>query len=473
MNAIWLLMGLLLLSYIGSFLVSGHAVRGYGLASGAEYVVLGFLLGPFVLGLVERSTLTLFEPVADVALGWLALVVGLGFGFVGDRRVRPGRVGLGVLLSVGVGAIVAGAAWLTARQLAPELEGRDLTLLAIGVGAACGETTRHAVIWVVERHRALGPVSSLIHDLADSDDLGPLLLMGVAFALAPAAQGPWPVPVYGWTVITVGIGVVLGLVAVVLLGSDFRLIQSWGVLLGTSVLTIGTSARFGLSPLLAAFVMGVTIAGASQHRHEIVAMVAPTERPVLLPVLVLAGAHVTPLAAPYLLPLAGAALVARVLAKLGAGAVVRSLSTEARAASPALGLGLLSCGAVSMSVGLAFSLRFPGPVGQAVLLSAAVATVFGEFVGPAALRASLRQVGEIAPPSEPPARPPPAARATPSTPPGEPGATPVPGYGSIPPDAGASPIPAEDTAAARQARRSDAPRSPRGGEGATSREGDA
>ena len=395
MNAVWLLMGLLLLSYIGSFLVGGHALRGYGLPSGAEYVVLGFVLGPFSLGLVDRSTLSLFEPVSDVALGWLALVVGLGFGFARERRVGPSRLALGVALSLGVGGVVAAVVWVLAGQIARELDARDRTVLALGVGAACGETTRHAVAWVVQRYRASGRLSGLIDDLADSDDLGPLLIMGVAFALAPAAQGPWPVPVYAWTAITIAIGVAMGLIATVLLGSDFRLIQSWGVLLGSSLLTIGTASRFGLSPLLATFVMGVTMAGASQHRREIVAMVAPTERAVLLPVLLLAGAHLRPLAAPYLLPIAGAALGARVLAKLGAGLIVRATCEDARGTSPVLGLSMLSCGAVAMSMGLGFALRFPGNVGDAVLLAAAVSTVFGEFVGPAALRSVLRKAGEI------------------------------------------------------------------------------
>jgi hypothetical protein len=89
-----------------------------------------------------------------------------------------------------------------------------------------------------------------------------------------------------------------------------------------------------------------------------------------------------------------------VLAKMGAGLVVRASSADARGTTAALGFSMLSCGAVAMGVGLGFSLRFPGRVGDAVLLAAAVSTVFGEFVGPAALRGVLRKAGEIAPASE-------------------------------------------------------------------------
>ncbi|KYF82403.1 potassium transporter Kef, partial [Sorangium cellulosum] len=389
-NAVWLLMGLLVLSYLGSSLVSGRVLRGIGLPSGAEYVVLGFVLGPSALGLLEPSSLAAFEPIAGVALGWLALVVGLDFGFVGNRRVRPSRMALGVLMSIATGCAVAAAVWLAAERAVPSLDRGERALLATGVGAVSAETTRHAVLWVTrhavlwvtQRYGASGKLSDLVADIADCDDLGPLLMMGAAFALAPQATAHWPIPFWGWTIVTTLIGVVLGLIAVVLLGSDFRLIQSWGVLLGTSLLTMGTSARVGLSPLLATFAMGVTIAAVSRHREEIVAMVAPTERPVILPALLLAGANVSPKAAPFLPWIVAIALVARVAGKLATGLVFRVASPDARETSPWLGLGLLSSGAMAMSVGLAFALRFPGPVGHTVLFTAAAAAVFGEFVGP-------------------------------------------------------------------------------------------
>ena len=395
MSSIWVLMGLLLLSYIGSFLVSGRMVRGVGLPSGSEYVVLGFVLGPYVLGLMDRSTLGGFESVANVSLGWLALIIGLEYGFVGLRRVSLSRMALGRTVSLVTGGMVAAAVWAVIP-----LRGTERFLLAGGVGAACAETTRHAVQWVVPRYRAGGKVAGLFADLSSADDFVPLLGMGVVFAMSPSAAAIWPLPVWAWTGVTGGVGLLLGIIAVVLLGSDFRLIQSWGVLIGTSLLLIGATARTGLSPLFAAFVMGMAIASLSRHREEIVAMVAPTERPVLLPALLLAGAHVNLKTAPYLPWVLAAAIGARALGKVVMGLLVRLAVRDARPAGPAFGFGLMSSGAVAMATGLAFALRFPGPVGDTVLASAAAVTLFGEFVGPAALRSTLRQVGEIVEPSD-------------------------------------------------------------------------
>jgi hypothetical protein len=44
-ETVTLLVALLVLAYVGSALVGKRAKRDFGLASGAEYLVLGFLLG--------------------------------------------------------------------------------------------------------------------------------------------------------------------------------------------------------------------------------------------------------------------------------------------------------------------------------------------------------------------------------------------------------------------------------------------
>ena len=80
--------------------------------------------------------------------------------------------------------------------------------------------------------------------------------------------------------------------AAVLLGRTFRVAEAWGVMLGMSMLTIGTASRLGLAGVAAMFVMGTAISALSPHRGDIAAMIAPTERPVMLPALLLAGASV-------------------------------------------------------------------------------------------------------------------------------------------------------------------------------------
>jgi Kef-type K+ transport system membrane component KefB len=381
--------------------VGKRAVRG-GLPAGTEYVLLGFVLGPSALGLVERSHLVTFEPVAHAALGWLALVLGLQYGVNGvhRRRVRAARLLGSWIAFVVTAACIAGAVWaallLAARLGVGRLDMTDRLLIAGGVGASTAETTRYAVRWIVQRDHATGPITDLVGDLAEADDLLPLLAVAVLFAWSPqrdlaVAQGPRWV----WMALTLGLGVLFGGMAAALLGRTFQVAEAWGVMLGMSMLTIGTASRLGLAGMTAMFVMGVAISVFSRHRDNIDAMIGPTERPVTLPALLLAGASVDFTGSRWLPWVLAAALAARVAAKALVGLVLLALVPSTRPAGPRLGLGLCSAGVLSMSLGLTFALRFPGAVGGAVLAAAAVATAAGELIGPGALRACLRRAGEV------------------------------------------------------------------------------
>jgi Kef-type K+ transport system membrane component KefB len=389
-----LLVALLVVAYVGSILAGGRAIRGYGLPSGAEYVLLGFAVGPHVLGIIDRSTVGTFAPIATVALGWLALVVGLDYGYVGPRRVRARGLIAGIVLAfvafIAVGAVV----WIVA--LGTGWRGGELWLLAVGVGAVCSETTRHAVRWVVERHGARGPLSELAADIADADDLVPLLVLAVLFAVGPGASPAFPLSGWAWALITVGLGLLLGATVAALLGRQLGLGEGWSVILGASLFGVGIATMLGLSALTTMFFLGVAISVLSPHRHQLRSMMEKTERPVLLPALLLAGAHVDLRAAPDLGYIVSAALVARFAVKaLTGAAVARVASPRSAQASLWFGIGTLSCGALTMAIGLAFALRFDRPLGGTVLAAAAAATVLGELLGPLALRRALRQAGEI------------------------------------------------------------------------------
>ncbi|MBV9946281.1 MAG: hypothetical protein JOZ69_05500, partial [Myxococcales bacterium] len=154
-------------------------------------------------------------------------------------------------------------------------------------------------------------------------------------------------------------------------------------------------ARLGLPAITASFFVGVSLGALSRHRGELRALVAPTERPVLLPALLLAGARLDFRASPALPWIAGAAVVARIVSKLTIGAVLSAVSADARRGGGLLGLSLLSSGAMAMSIGLAFALRFPGAAGDTVLAVAVLAATAGEFIGPVRLRRTLERAGEI------------------------------------------------------------------------------
>jgi hypothetical protein len=394
-NAILILVGLLVLSYLGSFLVGGRSVRGVGLPSGVEYAALGFVLGPHALGLVGGDNLAAFEPVVQVALGWLAFVIGLDFGFAGDRRVRIGSFALGSLSALLAGGAAAAGAWCTMDYLGVGGSTTERILLAGGAGAACSQTTRHAIRWIVDRHDGRGPLADRINEIAHTDDFFPLVAVAVLFALEPAREVAMKVPLRDWPSITIGLGLLLGAGAALLLRSEMPIEDTWAVLFGVSLIAIGTATRLAISTLTVCFFMGIAVSALTAHRAELRAMVGPTERPVLLPALVLAGARIDFRASSALPWIAAAVILGRIVAKIVVGWLLAAGSPPARKAGPLVGLSLMSAGALAMCIGLAFALRFPGVVGDTVLVVSALSATVGEFVGPNRLRRALLAAGEI------------------------------------------------------------------------------
>lgn len=404
MSAIALLMGLLVLSFLGSLIVGGRAARG--LPSGVEYLGLGFLVGPYALGLVERPMIREFEPIVQVALGWLAFVVGLDFGRVDGRRVRSGSMALGIAGAALTGVGVAAATHEALQVLhVPGIDRASGMLLAAGAGAVTAETTRFAVQWVTSRWNAKGPVSKLLGELGASDDFAPLVAVGAIFSFSPIAGTAMILPAWGWFAASILLGALLGTVTALLLrGAEGAAV--WGALVGTLLLGVGTAVRFGLSTIFVTFVMGIALAAVSPTRRTLRRMVGATERAILYPMLLLAGAHLDPRSVMENRTLGAVValiLLARIVGKLVSGMIVGYAVPAARPAGAGLGIVLLSSGPITISVGFAFALRFPGTVGDTLLVIAAASNVLGELVSTFALKRLLTHVKEIVPPAPAPA----------------------------------------------------------------------
>ncbi len=393
MNSLLLLMGLLLVAYLGSFLVGGRSVRGVGLPSSVEWVVLGFVVGPHAMGVVSRSLVDAVQPIIIVGLSWLLLVDGVQYASTERGRVSLKRVSAGIVWAGASGAGAAAALYYALPRIAPELM-KDRLVLSLALGAAAAETTNHVMRWVRERYKAEGKLVDLLEDIAAGDHLVPMGMIVAVGALAgrskAAALGPPAV-----AGITVGFGVLLGLLCVLLLGREFRLRESWGTLLGISLLGIGVSAQVGLWYLAVLFFMGLVIAFVSRHVGEMRAMLAPTERGALLPVLILCGVRIEPSNLRHTFLVLGVVVGARIATKFFLGHLLAIVRPIARPAGGLMATAMLSSGSLTMCIGLACALAFPGATGDTILSVTAGLCVAGELLGPPSLRAALRRAGEL------------------------------------------------------------------------------
>jgi hypothetical protein len=199
----------------------------------------------------------------------------------------------------------------------------------------------------------------------------------------------------GRVALTWGIGLILGLVAVLLIGRGLTRDETWGVVVGTLLLATGVAAELGLSGLSAAFSLGLTLGCLSSRRLQLVRMLRPTESAVLLPLAVLAGALVNLREAPLLWVLIPLGMCARFLVELVRGALLALCSKAARPAGPLVGLGRMAMGEMTLACAVAIALSFHSAAAKSVLTLAVVGVLAGELLGPLTLRRALGRAGEL------------------------------------------------------------------------------
>lgn len=400
MSAVLLPLFLLIAAYFGSILAEGRTIRGFGLPSGAEWLVLGVILGPHVLGVFETSVIREFQPLVIVGLGWTALVVGIDYGYVGEHRIRWPGLALGLALPALCGAAVAAVAfWVCSHRL---LLGESESLItALAMALVSSETTRHAVRWVSERHGASGPLATRLAEIADADDLLPLMGLAVLIALGTESELNIELSVVSRLGLTVSLGAVLGLIAAGLLSRQLAFGESWTVVIGMALLGIGMSMRLGTAALTVLFVAGAVLSMASHRHAELRQMLAPTERAITLPMLLLGGASLDlHRLSPGLVELLLAVLGTRIVLKVASGWLLALGMPSARKSPSATGAALLASGTVTMSIGLYGYLSLDDALGDLILLAASLVTIVGELIGPLSLRRALERAGEVADASE-------------------------------------------------------------------------
>lgn len=388
------LAALLLLAWAANAVARPRDRRGLGLSSGTEFLLAGVLLGPTGAGLITLPALHTMAPITLAAASWLALLAG---SHLGRTHQRPGpmhRRAVGLALSVAVFCVCAAlGGWLVPLVL--PLPDEERLYLALGLGCAASETARAAIVWSAEQTGARGPLQHALMDFAEEDDIVPLLGLAALFAIAPRSQAValLDAPAVAFAA-TLGIGVVMGVLAAVLVNIETRRGARWAIVIGTAALVTGATARIGLAAPAALMMMGAALNFFSEHGHRLHSVLASTARPVLLPVMALAGASIDFHDGAALWLAIALVPLARLVVKVPVAAAVRHRLAPPNVPTRGVGLALLACGPITVCVGLTVAAGFPGPVGRLVLAASLASIVVGDFIGRAALRRELKRANE-------------------------------------------------------------------------------
>lgn len=375
-----LLVSLVAASYLGAHVAFDWLARRFRIVSGAEYLLLGILLGPHASGLLGPDLLDRFGPVITLGLGWTGAL--LGAQFVLPRLIRiPGVVyGVAITEALLTLTIVAAAEWLVlvyGLGIAAEMA----LVPAIAMGAMAGVTSETGVAVATAGRRSHDP---LVQQLTVSAGVGAsvavmtigLLLAVVHPPVAVTPRGPTPTE---WVVINVALGAVGGMLFHLFVGDERQPDRLFIALIGAIILVSGAAAHLHLSAMLSAAVFGAILANTSLRHGEIHASLARIERPLYFTMLVLAGAAWSPERKHWFL-LTAAFLVIRALGKVGGARLAARAGGTLKQLGVNWGYGLLGQGGFALVVGLGYLQMEDLPAGSFVFTAVGVSVLLTDLL---------------------------------------------------------------------------------------------
>ncbi|UCF37669.1 MAG: hypothetical protein JSU96_02025 [Acidobacteriota bacterium] len=270
---------------------------------------------------------------------------------------------------------------------------------AAALAAAAAVSAPTAIDTMVRVYQAKGMVTNLLSFLISLNQIIGIILFGLIFCIFRVGTTHGiEITQTEWVAISLGFGLILGLLFYLFLGgvqSEQRLLLA---LIGIVVFSSGVAYYLHLSPLAINLFLGLVLGITSSTREKLLKVLLSLERPLYVLVLIFAGAswRFTLLDPLYI----GIGLIAlytlvRILGKYLGGWIAQRSSVEKETIPPRIGLGLVSHGAVAVAMAVNFQQVYDNAFTGIVVSCILGSVIFSELFGQRLTRNILLDVSEV------------------------------------------------------------------------------
>jgi Kef-type K+ transport system membrane component KefB len=388
---------------------AGRVARRIKLPSLIGYMIIGVILGPSVLHLLDEPSMERLSFITEIALGFVAFSIGAELNLSALKRLGAGVGSIILAESFGAFIVVAIAVYLLTRDLP----------LSLIFGSMAPASAPAGTVAVIQECRAKGSLTKTLYAVVGFDDGLAIIIFGFSAALAKnlliaeasgASEG-----ILGALLAPakeIGLSFVVGGIAGLLFYRLVRRLQSARdiliVVFGVILVCTGLSIRWHLSLILTNMVVGFVLANA---RHE--SLLNRVTSPLLevMPLLFvlffcLAGAHLQLSALPALGTIGVVYIIGRSVGLIGGARLGAKFGHVEEKVKKYVGLGILSQAGVAIGLSLIvkheftqldarYNLPHALEIGSSVLATITATCIFFEIIGPILTKVALKKAGEI------------------------------------------------------------------------------
>ncbi len=382
----------------------GKTMKFIRLPSIIGFMVIGVLLGPSFLGLLNENLQQNLSFITAIALGFVALSIGLELSFSSLRRLGAGIIL--IILSESFAAFIF--VFLGVYLLSGDLP------LALILGSIAPASAPAGTVAVIQEYKAKGSLTQALYAVVGFDDGLGIVIFGFAAAIARSLIGQvGNVAAESWWMIVlpplkeIGLSLLLGGLSGLLYSLMARKLSKrrdiFPLTFAMVLIATGLSIYIHLSLILTNLILGLVVIN-TQPRH--LADRIKDELRSIMPLLfilffVLAGANLHLSALPALGLLGLMYMLCRSAGLMGGAWLGAAVGRVERKIRRYLGLGILSQAGVAIGLALIVKQEFSGlgpwgaRIGSTVITTVTATSIIFEIVGPILARIGLTKAGEI------------------------------------------------------------------------------
>ncbi|MBR5320506.1 MAG: cation:proton antiporter [Clostridia bacterium] len=379
------------------------------------YLVAGILVGPYFLGSLDisglgftsMSDIKAYDIIPDVALGFIAFLIGNEFRLSQLKQIGKQATVIGVFQAI-VTCILVDAVLIGIHFAFPD----KLSLPgAVILGAVATATAPAATLMVVKQYKAKGPVTKILLPIVALDDAVGLIVFAISFGVAKAliVGSVDVISIIVEPLLEVILSLVLGAIMGYLFNFFERFFHSRSKRLAMSVtfvlLTVALSMlkfnvggiHIGFSSLLVCMMLGTVFCNICDFSEELMDRIDRWTAPLFILFFVISGAELElSIFKDFGIVCIGLVyILVRCIGKyFGA-----SLSAKATKCNENIikYLGITLFPQAGVALGMAIKAEELGPEGKIVANITLFAVLIYELIGPFLTKIALQKAGEIKP----------------------------------------------------------------------------
>jgi Kef-type K+ transport system membrane component KefB len=385
------LIGLAIMLFAG-FLVT-RLTKLLKLPNVTAYIIAGVLLGPWVLGAVNKDILSHMSFISDIALSFIAFGVGRYFK-VSTLRETGKKVFLVTILE----SVLAGVVVTVVIGLCFPAKGWNFALL---LGAIATATAPASTMMTIRQYGAKGEFVNLLLEVVSLDDAVCLICYTLAITVINAQAGASAnvmdiiMPIV-WNLVFLVVGLVFGWIHSKLMSPkrspDNRLILTLAMLLTID----GCCAIVGISPLMSCMVFGATYVNIKKDQ-ELYSQMDGFAPPIMCIFFVLSGMNMDFGSFAEVGIIGVVYFFVRILGKYGGAWLGCKLSRDNPKVTNYLGLALIPQAGVAIGLAVLGQRMLPAAIGEEFYAIIICSSILYEMIGPGLAKLALIKSGSISP----------------------------------------------------------------------------